>query len=880
MAALVLGNPKIVAPAQPDRIGPYQIEATIGEGGMGVVYRARQLEPIQRTVAIKVIKFGMDTREVIARFESEKQTLTLLGHPHIAKVLDAGVTDGGVPYFVMEYVDGESITAYADRMELTVNQRLDLFLQACQAVQHAHVKAIIHRDLKPSNILVMSQDGVPWVKVIDFGIAKAIDRSATARALFTEAGQLVGTPEYMAPEQADDRPADVDTRADVYSLGVVLYELLSGSLPLEPRTIRGAGYAEMRRVIREVDPPRPSTRLSKLGAEAGEVARRRRMSLAALEQQLQHELEWIPLKALRKEPAERYASASDLAADVANYMSDRPLNAGPESSAYRLRKFLRRHRGGVAAGVAITLMLVGGVVATSWQAIRASRAESRAVVERNDAQAQRRRAEAALENVREVNRFLTDDLLLPASPEIARGKEMTVREALDRAAASVGKRPKMSTTTQAAIRAALADVYSSLGLFEQALPHAQAAAELFRNDHGPDDEQTLTAEHEVGRELTMVNRHAEAEPILRDVLARSTRILGVDHPVVLTTTGSLAMTLRLQERFDEAEPLYRTTLDGDGRVHGLRSEQRARSLNNLGLLLVMKGKRAEAEPLYRESLEIKREVMGIDHPSYLAGLGNLARVVTDQGKLEEAERLTKELLAEDRRILGDDHPSTLLTLNNLGTLLQMRSKFAESEVFCREALERRRRVLGEEHRDTLMSISNLGSILMRLEKFAEAEPFVVEAYEKRRRVLGETHAYTVASTINLARLYDLTQRGDLAEPLWVHLSSPEVLNTQPAPQQAVVLARFGSALVRRGKLEQAEPLLIDAERRLRDTKQEMSDAMREALRSLAQLNAATGRPEAAEQWRSAAAELDAAMRAASQPTTARATTPAIRPERP
>jgi eukaryotic-like serine/threonine-protein kinase len=874
VAALVLGEPKIATPVQPDRIGPYLVEATIGEGGMGVVYRARQFEPIQRTVAIKVIKFGMDTREVIARFESEKQTLTLLDHPHIAKVLDAGATDSGVPYFVMEYVDGEPITAFADRMELTVTQRLELFLQACQAVQHAHLKAIIHRDLKPSNILVMNQDDMPWVKVIDFGIAKAIDRSATARALFTEAGQLVGTPEYMAPEQADDRPADVDTRADVYSLGVVLYELLSGSLPLEPRTVRGAGYAEMRRVIREVDPPRPSTRLSKLGAEGGEVARRRRLSVTALEQQLQHELEWIPLKALRKEPAERYSSASDLATDVANYMNDRPLDAGPESSAYRLRKLLRRHRGAVAAGVAIVLLLLAGVVATSWQAIRAGRAEARAVLERNEAQAQRGRAEAALESVREVNRFLTDDLLLPASPEIARGKEMTVREAVDRAADSIGKRPKVSTTTQAAIRAALADVYASLGLFEQALPHARAAAELFRSDRGADDEQTLTADHEVGRELAMLDRQAEAEPMLRDVLARSTKLLGADHPVALVTMGSLGMTLRLQNRFDEAELYYRAALDGDGRVHGMRSEQRSRALNSLALLLVMKGNRTDAEPLYRESLDIKREVLGIDHPGYLTTLGNLARVVTDQGKLEEAEQLTLNLLAEDRRVLGDDHPSTLLTLNNLGTLLQMRSKFAESEVVCREALERRRRVLGEEHRDTLMSISNLGSILLRQSKFAEAEPLVIEAYEKRRRVLGETHAQTVVSATNFARLYDLTDRPEKAEPLWAWLTSPEVLAAQLVPQQAVVLARFGSALVRRGKLVQAEPLLIDAERRLRETKQEKGDVMREVLRSLAQLNTATGHADAAERWARAAAELDAATRPATSPVTISATSPA------
>jgi non-specific serine/threonine protein kinase/serine/threonine-protein kinase len=343
------GYPTRSLPDSPEEIGTqigrYKLLSVLGEGGFGIVYLAEQKEPIRRQVALKIIKPGMDSKQVISRFEAERQALALLDHPNIARVFDAGATEKGRPYFVMEYVKGESITEYCDRKKLNTEQRLELFIQVCEAIQHAHQKGIIHRDIKPSNILV-SLDGDKAVpKVIDFGVAKAIGQPLTERTLFTEQGQLVGTPEYMSPEQAELTSQDIDTRSDIYSLGVLLYELLTGTLPFDPKTLHEAAFDEILRIIRDEDPPRPSTRLLALGGAATPVAVSRRTDVKTLAKRLGKELEWIPLKAMRKERDRRYKTASELADDIRNYLNGNPLIAGPESVAYRARKFARKHTG-------------------------------------------------------------------------------------------------------------------------------------------------------------------------------------------------------------------------------------------------------------------------------------------------------------------------------------------------------------------------------------------------------------------------------------------------------------------------------------------------------------------------------------------------------
>ncbi|MEO8277909.1 MAG: serine/threonine-protein kinase, partial [Thermoanaerobaculia bacterium] len=395
------------------KIGPYRILQLLGEGGFGSVYMAEQVAPIQRRVALKVIKLGMDTREVIARFEQERQALAMMDHPGIAHVFDAGETETGRPYFVMELVKGEPVTEYCDRHKLSIAARLALFGEVCAAVQHAHTKGIIHRDLKPSNVLVSAQEGEVHARIIDFGIAKATSGNLTEKTLFTEHRQLIGTPEYMSPEQAEGS-LDIDTRTDVYALGVLLYELLTGTTPFDSRRLRSAAYGEVQRILREDDPPRPSTRLSQSMETIAAVAAHRHTDPGKLASQLRGELDWIVMKALEKDRLRRYETASGLAIDIQRYLTGEPVSAAPPSAAYRLRKFVLRHRTGVAAANLVAAALVAAVVGISWQA--------------REARAQRDKAE-------QVAGFMAE-MLRGVEPSVARGRDTTMLTEMMNAAAA------------------------------------------------------------------------------------------------------------------------------------------------------------------------------------------------------------------------------------------------------------------------------------------------------------------------------------------------------------------------------------------------------------------------------------------------------------
>jgi len=460
------------SPPEPEikQIGPYRLVAQIGEGGMGLVYKAEQLEPIKRIVALKMVKRGLDTEEFIARFESERQALAMMDHPCIARVIDAGATEQGRPYFVMEYVDGIPLNEYCDNNKLSVRERLELFILVCEGVQHAHQKAIIHRDLKPSNVMVTVIDGNPLPKIIDFGVAKAMDSTMFDNTMTTSVGQLVGTPEYMSPEQADLDGGGIDTRTDVYALGVVLYELLVGQLPFTSAELKKMGFHEVLRTIKEVEPPKPSTRWSTISlATEPEVAalwENRRTNANALRRKLKGDLDWITMKALEKERERRYETANALAQDVKRHLRDLPVVAGPPSTTYRMQKFVRRNRTGVIAAGFVFVAVIAGIFGTTAGMIRAVRAEKRAVVE----------AETALQ----VSDFLVD-LFEVADPDQARGNSITAREILNAGSQRIEDELAAQPATQARLMNTIGKVYRNLGLFEEALPQLESSLALRRS---------------------------------------------------------------------------------------------------------------------------------------------------------------------------------------------------------------------------------------------------------------------------------------------------------------------------------------------------------------------------------------------------------------
>jgi eukaryotic-like serine/threonine-protein kinase len=415
-----------------DRIGPYKLLQKLGEGGMGAVWIAEQQEPVKRRVALKVIKPGLDSSQILRRFEAERQALALMDHDNIAKVLDAGTTDAGRPYFVMELVQGVPITRYCDQLHLPVRERLALFGPVCQAIQHAHQKGIIHRDIKPSNVLVCIQDGRPVPKVIDFGVAKALHQRLTDESIYTEIGAIVGTLEYMSPEQAEMSPLGVDTRADVYALGLLLYELLTGFTPLDKQRLRQAVYSEMVRLIKEEVPSKPSTRLTQSQETLASVAALRRTEPARLKKELRGDLDWIAMKALEKDRTRRYEAASGLARDVERYLHDEPVEACPPSVGYRLMKFVRRNKGLVRAVAALFLLLVAGIVGTTWGLVRAERARRDAEQARHDAE-EAREAETEQRQLAEADeqRAIAAAVAEKQAKETAEAREGETKAVLD-----------------------------------------------------------------------------------------------------------------------------------------------------------------------------------------------------------------------------------------------------------------------------------------------------------------------------------------------------------------------------------------------------------------------------------------------------------------
>jgi serine/threonine protein kinase/tetratricopeptide (TPR) repeat protein len=695
-------------------IGPYRLIQMLGVGGMGEVWRAEQTEPLHRTVALKLIKAGMDTKAVVARFDSERQALALMEHPNIAKVFDAGATPEGRPYFVMEYVHGFPITDYCDKHRLTIKERLRLFVQVCEGVQHAHQKAIIHRDLKPSNVLVEEVDDKPVPKIIDFGLAKATGQRLTEMTMFTEAGAMLGTPDYMSPEQADRNERNIDTRTDVYSLGVILYELLVGALPFGSHELRAAGMEAMLQKIRQQEPPRPSTKLRSLGESAKDSAGKRREEPKSLERHLRGELDWITIKALEKDRTRRYGSPSDLAADIQRHLHYQTVLAGPPSATYRAHKFVRRHRFGVGVAVAAVVLLLGFATTMALQARRIAK--------------ERDRANREAETSRRVSDFMTD-MFKVSDPSQARGSSITAREILDKASREIHTGLSKDPEIQAQMMHVMGGVYDSLGLYPQAQSLFTNAVDIRRRVLGPERPDTLKSMNSLCRTLWEQGHYAEAEKLQLQTLDIRRRVLGPEHPDTLASTSQLAIILYNEGRYDEAEKLGREALDAQRRVLGPEHPDTLWSMVTLASIYSDEGRLADAETLYHDALDIRRRTLGPEAPATLALMDGYATTLAMEHRHDESEKLLRETLNIRQHVLGPDHRDTLMSMNNLANLLFLEARYDDAEKLEREALVIQRRVLGPDHPDAAMSTYNLGGIALHKGEPVEALSLLREAVD-------------------------------------------------------------------------------------------------------------------------------------------------------
>jgi serine/threonine protein kinase/tetratricopeptide (TPR) repeat protein len=680
-----------VAEGPGTRIGPYKLLHSIGEGGMGIVFMAEQEAPVRRQVALKVIKPGMDTVHVIARFDAERQALALMDHDHIAKVFDAGATESGRPFFVMELVRGVPITEYCDKNHLPAEARLALFVSVCRAIQHAHHKGIIHRDIKPSNVMVTLTDGMPVVKIIDFGIAKAIEQRLTEKTLFTAHGQMIGTPAYMSPEQASMSLEDVDTRSDVYSLGVLLYELLTGTTPIEAARLREAGYAEMQRLICAVVPPRPSTRLSSLNGSTTLVADNRATDPKHLSRLLAGDLDWIVMKALEKDRNRRYTSAESFGDDIERYLRRDAILARPPSAVYRLTRFAQRHRVVVVAVAAVTAALVTGTTIATWQAVVATRAKHRALAAATAESQAKQLAMAEKAETQAVLKFVEKQILAAARPkgrDGGLGPGVTLREAIDAAVPFVEKSFNGQPLTEARLRETLGDSYWYLG--------DGKAAEA---QYGP-------------------------------ALAILTKVLGPDHRETIQCVIQLGISYGMQGRARDSVKLYEEILPICKARLGTDSRETLQCLNNLAMGLWDLDKHEDAIRIHREVLEIKKAKYGPDDRSTLTTMSNLANGYHSLHRYEDALKLREEIFELFKAKYGPDDNDSLMTMHNLGANLRALGRYADALRLDEETRARRTATLGVDHPDTLTSLWSMAQDLIKLDRGALAVPLLDECLQR------------------------------------------------------------------------------------------------------------------------------------------------------
>ena len=851
------------------RVSRYRLLQRVGEGGMGEVWRAEQVEPVQRDVALKLIKPGLDSAEVLARFESERQALALMDHSSIAKVYDAGTTENGRPFFAMEYVQGVPISDYCDARRLSVEQRLEIFLSVCAGIQHAHQKAIIHRDVKPSNVLVAEENGRPIVKIIDFGVAKARARRLTEKTLYTELGQAIGTPEYMSPEQADPTNDDIDIRTDVYSLGLVLYELLVGVLPFDAKERRAAGFAELQRRIREEAPPKPSTRLNRLGDRSTASGQLRGVSARDLGLTLRGDLDWIAMKALATERSRRYETVNALARDIERYLKRQPIEARPPSVAYRTAKFVWRPPVGPPLAAVVALWLVGSAVAVYVAA------------ERGRAERQAARATAVVD-------FLTETLT-SADPNQGLGREVTVLEALAAASDEVESAFTADPDIQAAVQSALGSTYFQLGRIDEAEPFLRRALATRLDLHGSASLEAAEshfrlgmllaekgdydgAESELGRSIEIRAQELGPEdPSVGDVLsmlgtvqrwrgeyatARASfeRALAISraaheapHGAIIGNLNGLGIVERRLGELEAAEARYREALAMGRRLYGDEHMEVATTLNNLGVLLDTKGEHRAAIEVYSEALEIRRSVLGEGHFYVANSLQNLAVSYESLGDFETAEVHSRRALEKNIAAFESPHARIAQSQRNLGVLLGRMARLDEAATHLRAALEMRRVLFGEEHDDVANSKLTVASVERQLGNFEEAEALARQALATYEASLGNEHRWVGICLTELGKILEESGSCDAAMPRYTQ--ALEILGATGTERWvAQARAGLGHCLVASERWGDAEDHLVAALEVLEGDVR-AREVRRRAIEDLALLYAATDRHDQAARYR-------------------------------
>jgi tetratricopeptide (TPR) repeat protein len=692
---------------------------------MGTVYLADQLEPVERKVALKLLRGSLHDPTHVARFNIEQQALARMSHPAIAQVYDAGTTHDGRPFFAMEHVPGLPITAFCNEQGLGLRQRLELFAKVCWGVQHAHQKGMIHRDLKPGNILVQVVDGQPSPKIIDFGIATTAHATDEQPSAFRQT--ISGTPPYMSPEQADASQSDLDTRSDIYSLGAVLYELLTGTTPLDAAQLLDTPLEQLGQVLHDTDFEPPSRRLEQsddaLSAMAETEGERRR-----IRQRLRSEVDAIVSRAMAKDRADRYATAAALALDVEAFLEGGPVAAVPQTFRYRVVKLASRHKALIASGAAVAGALLIGLALATAGFLQARQQRDRAL----EAEAEAKTEAAKSEQIA----GFTMGILAGVDPAVAGSMDKTlIRRLLEDAAGRIGSELGDQPEVAAAIHYTIGATYSALGEYDTALGHLASSVELLERELGRDDPSTLTAIVELSLVNRRLGRFETAEVLLVEATGGLKASLGSDNQNTLSAMVNLASLQMLMGRFEDAETLYAESLDACRRLLGPDSRDTLTVANNLGLLYTDNGKFDLAEPLYLEVLSKSRSVFGPDHPDTLNSMNNLAALYEQQGRFDEAETLYLEAIDGSRRVMGPDHPETLNTMNNLAVLYSNAERIEDAESLQRQVLEGSRRVLGPDHPDTLNSMSNLASVLGKLERWDESYELLADAAARARSVL-------------------------------------------------------------------------------------------------------------------------------------------------